>query len=52
MALSNHPPGGETKQKTQAEKKIDLQALAEKVYELLKKELRVEQERLGRHRRR
>ena len=33
-----------------SENKIDLQALAEKVYELLKKEARIERERTGRRR--
>ena len=34
-------------QKTPADQEIDLQALARKVYELLKQELKLERERLG-----
>jgi hypothetical protein len=36
-------------QETAAEQEIDLQALASKVYDLLKQELRLERERLGRN---
>jgi hypothetical protein len=34
-------------QETSADQEIDLQALARKVYELLKQELKLERERLG-----
>ena len=42
--------GGETSAESQSEaegEQIDLQALAERVYRLLKKEARLERERLG-----
>lgn len=41
-------PAQETRQ-TPALDQIDLKALAEKIYQLLKKEARIERERLGRH---
>jgi len=46
------PEGGSlpSGQETLAEQEIDLQSLAEEVYALLKEELRVERERLGRNR--
>jgi len=42
------PPGTASPgQETPADQEIDLQALARKVYELLKQELKLERERLG-----
>jgi hypothetical protein len=43
-------PDNEQETGNPANDEIDVQALAEKVYELLKKEARIERERLGRRR--
>jgi hypothetical protein len=43
------PPGQETEQ--QAGDEVNLKALAERVYKLLKKEARIERQRLGKRRR-
>ena len=59
MSLFGERPKGQntppeepgTRQKTQAGQKIDLQALADKVYRLLKQELMLERERRGWQRR-
>ncbi len=56
LRVSRQPVGeGDTQpgadvQKVEKEQEIDLQALADKVYALLRQELRLERERLGRRR--
>ena len=47
---STTAPGNEQETGDSANDKIDVRALAEKVYELLKEEARIERERLGRRR--
>jgi len=47
---STTPSDSEQETSDSANAEIDVQALAEKVYELLKEEARVERERLGRRR--
>jgi hypothetical protein len=46
----DQPPVAGAGEETAAEQEIDLHALASKVYDLLKQELRLERERLGRNR--
>ena len=43
-------PSGNTETGSSSNQEIDRQALAEKVYKLLKEEARIERERLGRRR--
>lgn len=48
MAETEQPAGARPEAGEPAGQKIDLQALAERIYRLLKEEARMERERLGR----
>ena len=47
LALKNIPEDHNSPDRTPSEPSIDLEALARKVYDLLRRELRLERERLG-----
>lgn len=47
---TEEPPPRRSQDHPAVEPEIDLETLAEKVYRLLKEDLQVERERLGRHR--
>ncbi len=48
MPETERPAGTASDSGEPAEQKVDLQALAERIYRLLKEEARLERERLGR----